>query len=351
MNDNTESFGIKEIAKKANVSIATVDRVIHNRTGVAKKTKDKIDAIIKEFNYQPNIFARRLASRKIIRFASLIPAVSDETSFWAAPLNGINEAEEVIAQYGIKVDKYFFDQNDIQSFNASANQILEGNYDGVLLAPSFIEESQEFTKSCEEQKIPYVFINSDIPENKSLAYIGPDLFQSGYLAAHLISFLIKEDESVLIVNVSREMSNHHHVLRKEEGFRAYLTKHQKKNKIIKKDIRNTDYSSITSSLDEILKEDIRTIFVTNSRVSSIARYIEEKGIKNMIVVGYDFLDQNIDYLKKDVISFLICQKPQEQAYRGIMQLYNTLVHFSEAEKVQFMPIDIITRENYQFYKN
>src|SRR5215217_3441533 len=100
--DNTY-YGVKEIARRANVSIATVDRVIHNRTGVSEKTKQKINDIIKELDYQPNILASRLASRKIITLAVLIPRVSDETDFWEAPLRGIDRAESEIKKYGIEV--------------------------------------------------------------------------------------------------------------------------------------------------------------------------------------------------------------------------------------------------------
>ena len=42
---NAELTGVKEIARRANVSIATVDRVIHNRIGVSEKTKEKINKI------------------------------------------------------------------------------------------------------------------------------------------------------------------------------------------------------------------------------------------------------------------------------------------------------------------
>ena len=84
--------GVKEIARLANVSIGTVDRVLHNRPGVSKTTKNKILDIMKELDYQPNILARRLASKKILRFASLIPAVSTETEFWDAPIKGIEMA-------------------------------------------------------------------------------------------------------------------------------------------------------------------------------------------------------------------------------------------------------------------
>ena len=218
-----ELVGVKEIAKRANVSIATVDRVIHNRTGVSEKTKDKIQAIIKELDYQPNLLARSLATRKVFHFAILIPAVSEETTYWVAPLNGIIEAEAEVKRYGVSVDKYFFDQNDKASFVSQAKAILKKGVDGVLLAPMFIEEATNFTKSCEEAKIPYVFINSDIPNQKSLCYIGPNLFHSGYLGAHLMNYVLKKnDAKILLVNISKEIDNHHHLLRKEEGFRAYF---------------------------------------------------------------------------------------------------------------------------------
>ena len=100
-----ELTGVKEIARRANVSIATVDRVLHNRKGVSKQTKEKILGIIEELNYEPNLLAQRLASRKILRLATLIPEISKETSFWDAPLKGIEQADKEIKQFGIIIDK------------------------------------------------------------------------------------------------------------------------------------------------------------------------------------------------------------------------------------------------------
>src|SRR5687767_11879019 len=94
-----ELYGVKEIARRANVSIGTVDRVIHNRSGVSEKTRNKINEIIKELNYQPNILASRLASKKIYQIAVLIPQISVETDFWEAPLKGIQRAESEIKKY------------------------------------------------------------------------------------------------------------------------------------------------------------------------------------------------------------------------------------------------------------
>lgn len=348
----TELTGVKEIARRANVSIATVDRVLHNRNGVSKQTKDKILSIIKELNYEPNLLAQRLASRKILRLATLIPEVSNETSFWDAPLEGIEQADKEIKQFGIIIDKYFYDQNKIESFVEQTRIILESKPDGILLAPSFIEESVRFTDKCRQLNIPYVLIDSDLPNEGSLSYIGPNLYHSGYLAAHLVSYLIEKGEKILLVNISREIDNHHHLLKKEEGFRAYFDKHKPADKIIKIDIRNTDSKSIEKFLSSAFTdhEDIRVVFVTNSRVSKVAHFIESIN-KEVILIGYDFLKENIEYMDKGIIDFLVCQKPKQQGYTGLISLYQHLAFSSTVEKIYFMPIDILTKENSAFYRN
>jgi hypothetical protein len=71
----SELTGVKEIARRANVSIGTVDRVIHNRKGVSENTKQKINSIIEELNFQPNKMASLLASRLLE-----LPLKRDKTS-------------------------------------------------------------------------------------------------------------------------------------------------------------------------------------------------------------------------------------------------------------------------------
>jgi LacI family transcriptional regulator len=352
MKEDKELVGVKEIARRAKVSIGTVDRVLHNRTGVSQKTRDKVLAIVEELEYQPNILARRLASKKLLTIAVLIPSASAETQYWKAPLNGILEAGVEVKPYGIKIEQYFFDQNDKTTFVKQSAAILANRADAVLLAPMFMKESETFADNCKKLGIPYVFINSDIPSHNSLCYIGPDLFHSGSLGAHLMSYLIAAGDQVLIVNISKEMDSLHHLLRKEEGFRAYFKKHQLHNQILKKDIRTTSYPAVKKELAAALdKHPVKAIFVSNSRVSSVARYLKESGRKDIKLIGYDFLEDNISYLKDGYIEFLISQKPKEQGYRGIMALYNHLVHAVSFDKAYYMPIDIITRENYLFYNN
>ena len=351
-NDESPGIGIKEIAIKANVSIGTVDRVLNNRVGVSQKTKEKVLAIVKEFDYKPNIMARRLASKKVMKLAVLIPEVSRETDYWNAPLNGINQAAEELQNFGVRIDKYLFDQNDKQSFDKIMAAVFSKDYHGALLAPMFEAESMKFLATCKNKRIPTVLINSDLDVKSCVSYVGPDLFQSGYVAAHLSKYLINEEQSALIVNISKEIDLHHHLLKKEEGFRAYFEKTGSQSRIAKIDIRNTDYDSIKLALDKAMaarKADL--VFVTNSRVASVARYFIDRKISNVKLIGYDFLKDNIAYMEEEVIDFLICQKPQEQGNRGIMTLYQHINGNTTNQQTQYMPIDILTKENYRYYKN
>ncbi len=179
MKKNTqELFGVREIARRANVSIGTVDRVIHNRSGVSEKTREKINGIIQELNYQPNILASRLASKKIYRIAILIPKISAETDFWEAPLKGVQRAEAEIKRFGVILDTYFFDLKDRDSFKKQAKLVLKKKPHGVLLSPSFVDEATEFTNACKKINLPVVLIDTNLPEQKGLCYIGPHMYSA-----------------------------------------------------------------------------------------------------------------------------------------------------------------------------
>ena len=68
-----ERVRIKDIAKMADVSVGTVDRVIHGRSGVSESSRKRVEEILKQLDYQPNMYASALASNKKYSFACLLP--------------------------------------------------------------------------------------------------------------------------------------------------------------------------------------------------------------------------------------------------------------------------------------
>ena len=78
----------------------------------------------------------------------------------------------------------------------------------------------------------------------------------------------------------------------------------------------------------------------------VAEIIKEKNIK---IIGYDLLDQNIEYLKKNLISFLIHQNPKKQVFLGLTYLVEHLLFNKEIPAKSLIPIDIINAENLELY--
>jgi DNA-binding LacI/PurR family transcriptional regulator len=73
MNKLPERIRIKDIARLADVSVGTVDRVIHSRSGVSEASKKRVEEILKQLDYQPNMYASALASNKKYTFICLLP--------------------------------------------------------------------------------------------------------------------------------------------------------------------------------------------------------------------------------------------------------------------------------------
>jgi LacI family transcriptional regulator len=352
MRTKSELTGVKEIARLANVSVGTIDRVLHNRTGVSEETRQKVNAIIAELDYRPNKMASLLARRDSVKLSVIIPRSSEDTNYWSYPLAGIKQAIAEIKQFGVSADYYSYDLDSKAEFLAATAQVLNDGTNGVLLAPSFVEESSAFVKKLTELRIPYVFINSDLPKEESLSYIGPDLYQSGRLAAQLVKLMMNEDDDIVVVNISTQLELDHHLFRKEQGFRKYFEENNLMNMILTLNINLSNVEVVENQIHKAMQAMPRAkvIFVTNSRVHIVAKIIE-KLKADVLLIGYDLIEKNIVQLEKGVIDLIINQRPGEQGYMGIMALYKFIFNAGEVEKVNYMSIDIITKENYKSYKN
>ncbi len=343
---------IKDIARLAQVSPGTVDRVIHDRGEVSEKTRKKVDKILQELDYKPDILARTLASKKTWLFAVLMPVSVNGNDFWHAPNVGIDRASSEINPFGIIIRRFYFDQFDKESFLAQSEAVQNEAPDAVLFAPIFPAESMDFVNKCTNAGIQVALFNSNIDELVKVCYIGQNALQSGYLGAKLLTYGIPVDGDVLLISLVGKKENHNDIIRRERGFRKFFSDNSALNfNLITVEMRQPTGDELSKKLDSYFgKARVKGIFVANSRVHRVAAYLEEHGLNHVRLIGYDLLPENVDYLRKGLVDFLISQKPEEQGYRGIMTLFNMIILKKEVQKVQYIPIDILTRENIDFYE-
>lgn len=347
-----KNIRIIDIAKKAGVSIGTVDRVLHERSEVSIETKEKILKIIEEFDYHPNILARSLASKKIFTFASLTPWFQDKDSYWAKPQEGIEKAIEQLKHFGVRLNQFYFKMEDSNTFSVEAEKILELLPDGVLLAPWAKRESLKFTQALVEKGIPFVFFDSTLKEANPISFIVQNSFQSGYLAGRLLDYGIKEQSLILLVHITKELDNANHLLQREKGFLDYFeNRKEKKHRIIKIEVSGNE-NELNEKLQEMGIElnTIDAVFITNSKVHLAVTCFKDldKGPK---IIGYDLIPRNIELLNLGKIDFLICQKPEKQGFVAANLLFDHIVRKEKVMRENYTPIDIITKENIDYYSS
>lgn len=343
---------IKDIAQIANVSIGTVDRVIHKRGEVSSATREKIRKLLEEYNYKPDMIASSLALKREIRLAVVMPGSVNGHAFWELPGKGVDRAVEELSGHHISVDTYHFDQFERNDFVNCMKNFPFQDVHGVLFAPVFHEDSVAFVKRCESEGVPVVLFNSLLEEAPYSSFVGQDAYHSGYVAAKLINFGLEHRRDVAVINMSARTDHYAHITYREKGFRNYFELHSDRlDNLFSIDLNGVDDKRLIKKLDETFeKHEIGGLFVTNSRVYKVAEYLAARGSMGVRLVGYDLLPDSVAYLKRDYIDFLISQKPEEQAFKGLISLFNLVAFHREQKRKQFMPIDIITRENLHYYQ-
>ena len=343
---------IKDIAELAGVSIGTVDRVLHKRGEVAEKTREKVVQIIKDLDYSPNVIARALKSKKKFKVVSLLPEPNEESAFWLKHPEGIMKAMKELDPFPIMLNQVTFDLLDEKDFQKKSDKVLSLSPDGVILAPIFKTQSISFCNSLTKKHIPFVFIDGFIEETEFLSYTGEDIFQSGRVAGQLVDLVTPVNKDILIINIARNVLNVHHLNKRTQGFLSYFPQSGKnRGELISISIIDPVPANISKELKKVLlrNPNVGSIFVTGSKSYKIADYLESEGIKSVNLIGYDLLESNVKYLKSGTIKFLIGQRPDEQTYKGVRKLFDFLSMDRIPDKMEYLPVDVVTSENVQFF--
>jgi LacI family transcriptional regulator len=342
---------IKDIADRAGVSIGTVDRILHKRGRYSEKTAEKVHAIVKELNYSPNIHARGLKKTRSYSFGAVVPYADQEAGYWQMVVDGIYRASAELSSYCEDVRIFHFDRYSAESCQAVLTEALSSGVEGLLIAPVLPGKVLEMLKGAD---IPFIFIDTDIPEiKKRISYIGQDSFQSGILSGKLMSLLLSsrfKNAAEKFVLVIEPPDTNYHLQSRIEGFRSYIKENIPDSRIIYIKAESDDEKQFHEFLDayfDIRKELPGGVFVANSLVYYFASFVKKKGgaFSSLPIIGYDLIPGLEQLIEEGIIDFILTQQPEEQSYRGIMMLYDSLVLNTMVQKEVIIPLNIITKEN------
>ena len=152
---------IYHLAKKLNISIATVSRALKDDPVVSKKTKKKIADLAQEMGYRSNNFARNLRNQKTNTIGVIVPRLN--SYFMSTVIAGIESIANkegynlIISQSSESFDKEM----------ASAKTMFNNRVDGVLVSLAYDTENLAHFDSFFKRHIPLIFFDRVVEDENS----------------------------------------------------------------------------------------------------------------------------------------------------------------------------------------
>ena len=201
----TGKIRIKDIAERAGVSVGTVDRVLHNRPNVSPMAMEKIKKALEEMDYKPNMYASALAYNKSYTFYCILPKHEGE-AYWDEVEEGVSAGCDLRRDFRVSFKVMYYNRFSTETFSKTMKDCLNHKPDGIIVVPSELAITRRYADMMHDQQIPFILLDSYMPDLKPLSFYGQDSFSSGYFAARILMMLAPRETDIMLMKQMRNGS-------------------------------------------------------------------------------------------------------------------------------------------------
>ncbi|WP_062352488.1 LacI family DNA-binding transcriptional regulator [Bacillus kwashiorkori] len=328
-------YTIKDVAKLANVSTATVSRVLNDQGGYSEKTKQKVLAVIQDLGYEPNAIARGLVNRRTHTIGFLAP---DLTSTFANEL--LKGVEKAVHDRGSSVIVCHTENHGVKTMKYL--QLLhEKRIDGIIYTSHELKE--EYYEYIKKMNVPLVLLATET-EQYSVPFVKVNDRAAAFSATE---YLIKNGHRKIGLIIG-EKSDRIATIPRLEGYRTALAHYQIDF--------NWDYVIFSDSyffrdgiaglrnLREVAPE-VTAVFAGSDEIAmGVLSECYRKNIKvpdRLSVIGYD----NIKIAEMTTPALTTIAQPLTAMGERSAQMIFTMLNGERLVSSQFLPHTIIERES------
>lgn len=316
---------IKDVAKKANVSVGSVSRYINNFE-VKPKTRIAIEEAIKELKYEPNVYARGFKVNKTNTVALIIPTVWNPF-FGELAFN----IEKNLRDYDIKMI-LCNSQDDYEIELQYITMAKQNKVDGIIAIT--YSDVDKYVHS----NMPIISIDRYFSED--ITYVTSDNFEGGRMAA---DELIKSGcQSIAFIGLGSKIDNA--TRNRKKGFVNYCEENNISYKICDSLGESKEFRK---KLDEFLYDNLKNakkidgIFtVTDEHAFEVIEKLKKLNINvpdDVQVIGYDGIKSH----HKDNIKISTIRQPIESIANESVKALINIINNKEIEKEIILPVRFI----------
>ena len=342
--DANSPLTLRDIARQAGVSLATVDRVLHNRPGVRPDTVRRVKEAIERNSFQPHVAAAELARGRARRFAFVMP--SGPNPFMQQIHSYLGQMSGWLSARRLAVEMVATDVFDPSVLAASLETLAGGDCDGVAVVALDHPRVRAAIDDLVDAGVKVVTLVSDVPSSRRHHYVGIDNIAAGRTAGALVGRLVcPRSGKVAIVAGSQGLRDH---AERIFGF----------NQVMASEFPGLDMLPVLEGRDEderseqVLSRllgkhpDIVGLYNVGAGTHGVARALIDSGRERQVVfIGHDVTVLTRKLLLQGVMDAAISQNPGHEAraaVRVLLALARGEPILIEQEKIR---IDIVMRDN------
>lgn len=338
---------IKEIAERAGVHRATVDKVLHNRVGVSDEVRMKVQRIINEMGYTPNPAGRVLQKQgKKYRLEAILVEV-DALPFLKA---GIEQGIQNQVGFDIEVTYSISKFQDAERQKEFIDNAIAARADGIIISPINADRVRKAIDRAADAGIPVVTTNADIDRTKRICCVSTDSHRSARIAGRMMGLFLGGTGKIAVVSSAIvSENNNYYVQVRETEFADFIRQEYPGLEIITTIDSFEDPQITYRKTVQLLQDyqDLQGIYITCGGVSQVGRALEESGrAKDIRVISYEDYPEVVDLIRKDVIDCTLAGEIQRQGEIPVQIIMDHLVFGKEPETDEILTeIKVMVKES------
>ena len=341
-------MGIPQIAELAGVSIGTVDRALHARTGVSETTRKKVLQIAQRVRYTPNLAARTLSvGRANIKIGVCIPR---ETHFFYDQLrDGILDESHRIESQGVEV-LYRPIGRLGEGECEHLKEMVQMDVNALIITPGDPQCIRPLIDEAERKNIRVVCVASDAPgsSRSSVICVDPDL--GGRLAAEMMSWGVAPGAKVAVVTGMLRTEDHR---KKTEGFCATFPQYCEGGSVVEVVEGHEDNDETFQGCLDVLERypDIAGLYVNIVTCLPVCYALRARCLTGRVrVIATDLFEEMVPFFQKRTIHASIYQRPYIQGQTAVRLIVDHIFHSRPIPPTYFLNPAIVMRSNLYLFR-
>ncbi len=289
-------------------------------------------------------FAEEVTASETYRFTLVSPLVGHP--YWVSVEDGMKAGNE---QFGVDTQYVGPTEIDVYSQINYMETAIASKVDGIITMALDPEAFEPVIAKAVEAGIPVVLIDTDAPDSVRNYYAGTSNFAAGQAAGEA---MIEATGGVAQIGLITGAINAANLNERIDGFTDAI-KDQPGMEIIAIEASDTDLLKATEKAQTLLQTypEMNAIFgVSATDVQGAAKVVvEQNKVGEIALVGFDDMDDTIQYIRDGVIYATTVQKPFEMGRLGVELLVRIKEGCAPEEAIVDTGVTMVTAENVDSY--